>query len=592
MKTYILNLDNSESLKLVYQTTFLQEVSNICAIPEDTEYLKVVGTIDFEKVIFDEKFYSAFKGKVKVFDLSELKSSSSYHSLRLSLNDGSKNYYGQSVQIEEIILPNELESMPMIRNIPKLRKIIGLGLSSFNNECLADCHRGSNLSRCPKLEEIEFGFNIKILSIRNSLIKKIHIPDSNSSLRLEPYALAYNKRLEEIHIPRDMKELPIRLFEGCDSLKTITGGNSVEKIGFGAFGGCINLYSVPFKIELLREDQFVSYDEWMQYAPIGYIANLLDHGDCEHCPIYRWPSIRRNTSARECLYSIKSYCRDNDLIKWKPYKKGVVLKNGYIWCFDDSSYYKIAVDAELNFWGESINAHRYVEFIAPSITFIPNGGHVVISYDSPKNAIELTYPNNKLTDMIDLYYKEISYEVILEEITQKVEGLDIEAIIDSYETISSYNTYKWSDTERERYTIDRDAKYTDEYLARLLPPIHEHHDDSKACVVNNNYNHYNINPNKRYDFESCLSTFGKQGRDIFGPYHRTGNILRDIDNLKNKDEDVRKEARRKYNKKDHIDFLVNSRISELINKKLEIESRLHIKQAENEFTHRAKGAHK
>lgn len=587
MRTYILNLSDSGSVKLVNHFTYF-ELSIIYAIPVDTEYLKVVGTIDFDKVWFDTKFYRAFGGNVEVFDLSELKSSSSYHSLRLHLNDGSKNYYGQNLRIKELILPNELESMPMIRNLPELRRIVGLGLDSFNNECRMDYYGSSNLSFCPKLEEIVFGSNIKILSIRNSPIKKIHIPDNNGSLQLEPYALAYNKKLEEIHIPRDMKELPIRLFEGCESLKTITGGNSIEKIGFGAFGGCINLHSVPFKIELLREDQFVSYSEWMQYAPIGYETSIWEHGDCECCPIYRWPSVHRNESVRDCLYSIKSYCRDNDLRKWKPYKKGVVLKNGYIWCLDDSAYYKIVVDTELNFWGESINTHRYVEFIAPGITFTHNGGHVMISYDSPKNAIELTYPNNKLADMINLYYNEISYELILEKITQKVEELDIEAIIDSYQTTSSYESYKWSDTERERYTIDRDAKYTDEYLARLLPPIHEHHDDDTACVAKNNYN---INPNKRYDFESCLSTFGKQGRDIFGPYHRTGNILRDIDNLKNKDEDVRKEARRKYNKKDHIDFLVNCRLSELINKKLEIESVLHIRQAENEFMLKVKGRH-
>ena len=390
MRTYILNLSDSGSVKLVNHFTYF-ELSIICTIPVDTEYLKVVGTIDFDKVWFDKKFYSAFGGNVEVFDLSELKSSSSYHSLRLSLNDGSKNYYGQNLRIKELILPNELESMPMIRNLPELRRIVGLGLDSFNNECRMDYYGSSNLSFCPKLEEIVFGSNIKILSIRNSHIKKIHIPDNNGSLQLEPYALAYNKKLEEIHIPRDMKELP-----------------------------------------------------------------------------------------------------------------------------------------------------------------------------------------------------EISYELILEKITRKVEELDIEAIIDSYQTTSSYESYKWSDTERERYTIDRDAKYTDEYLARLLPPIHEHHDDSTACVVKNNYN---INPNKRYDFESCLSTFGKQGRNIFGPYHRTGNILRDIDNLKNKDEDVRKEARRKYNKKDHIDFLVNCRLSELINKKLEIESVLHIRQAENEFMLKVKGRH-
>ena len=75
-----------------------------------------------------------------------------------------------------------------------------------------------------------------------------------------------------------------------------------------------------------------------------------------------------------------------------------------------------------------------------------------------------------------------------------------------------------------------------------------------------------------------ITVFGK--KEVFHSYEH-----KDVDNLKKEDEKIRKEARRKYNKKDHIDFLVNCRISEIVNKKLEVESRLHIKQAENEFSY-------
>ena len=88
---------------------------------------------------------------------------------------------------------------------------------------------------------------------------------------------------------------------------------------------------------------------------------------------------------------------------------------------------------------------------------------------------------------------------------------------------------------------------------------------------------------KKYEFGQILSTFNKkEGGDLLHSFRGTGNIFRDVHNLKNKDTEVRKEAREKYSRKDHVDFLVNCRISEIINKKLEIESRLHIKQAENE----------
>lgn len=184
-----------------------------------------------------------------------------------------------------------------------------------------------------------------------------------------------------------------------------------------------------------------------------------------------------------------------------------------------------------------------------------------------------------MAETIDFYFEDISYELILDEITRKVDKLDIDVIIDSYETKFSHESFKMnSDTEGERYNLDRDAIYTDEYLAKLLPPIHYHYDDRTVCLVRypNHTNPYK----KKYDFEQILNTFDKKEEDDFYK-NLTGNIFRDVYNLKNKDAEVRKEAREKYSRKDHVDFLVNCKISEIINKKLEIESRFHIKQAEN-----------
>ena len=588
MKTYTLDLSDSASARLVYHTTYLDEISIMCEIPADTNCVKVIGTINFKSVVFDKKFYNAFKGEIDILDLSGLKSSSSYTYLNLGLNQCSEFGYGGKIRInkyeclshvKEIILPDRLENIPMIRGLQELKKIVGLGLNTFKNETRTDYRGGSNLSDCPKLEEIVFGSNIKNITLRNSTIKRINILETNGELQLEPYGMAYNKELEEVHIPQGLKKLPTRLFEGCTKLRTITGGNDIEEIGFGAFGGCTNLHSVPFKMELLKESQFISYDEWMQYEPIDHQMRWWVHGDCSHCPKGKW-SEQFNRWEEGCNYSIKEYCRDNEQRRWKPYKKGVVLKNGDIWCFDDFTYYK--TDTNVDWWRTPKNVHKYVEFISPSITFISEGDHVNVNYNpQEKKASELTFPHNKLAEIIDLYFGEISYELILDEITQKVEKLDIDAIIDSYETIFSYASFKMnSDTEGERYSLDRDAKYTDEYLAKLLPPIHDYHDDRTACRVPypDRTNPYK----KKFDFEQIFSNFDKKEKDFFPPFFKTGNIFRDADNLKTKDAEIRKEAREKYRRKDHVDFWVNCKISEIINKKLEIESRLHIKQAENE----------
>ena len=199
MKTYTLDLSDTASARLVYHTTFLKEVSIMCDIPADTNCVKVIGTINFKSVVFDKKFYNAFKGKIDIFDLSELKSSSSYSHLKLGLNQCSEFGYGGKIRtnnyeslslVKEIILPNRLENMPMIRGLQELNKIVGLGLNTFNNETRTDYIGGSNLSDCPKLEEIVFGSNIKNITLRNSTIKRINILETNGELQLEPYGMA------------------------------------------------------------------------------------------------------------------------------------------------------------------------------------------------------------------------------------------------------------------------------------------------------------------------------------------------------------------------------------------------------------------
>lgn len=593
MKTYTLDLSDSASARLVYHTTYLDEISIMCEIPADTNCVKVIGTINFKSVVFDKKFYNAFKGEIDILDLSGLKSSSSYTYLNLGLNQCSEFGYGGKIRInkyeclshvKEIILPDRLENIPMIRGLQELKKIVGLGLNTFKNETRTDYRRGSNLSDCPKLEEIVFGSNIKNITLRNSTIKRINILETNGELQLEPYGMAYNKELEEVHIPQGLKKLPTRLFEGCTKLRTITGGNDIEEIGFGAFGGCTNLHSVPFKIELLKENQFISYDEWMQYEPIDHQTKWWNHGDCAHCPKGKWVEERHRWEA-DCNYSIKEYCRDNEQQMWKPYKKGVVLRNGDIWCFNDFTYYKRELtDIELELWFTPTNVHEYVEFISPSVIFISEGDHVNINYNpQDKKALELKFPRNKLAETIDLFFEDISYEHILDEITRKVDELDIDAIIDSYETKYSHTYFKMnSDTEGEGYSIHSDAIYNDEYLAKLLPPIHIDHDDRTALTVP--YPDHTNPYKKKFDFNNIMGTYVKQGADNLLPSsNQNGYKFVDSDYYyKKQDAEIRKVAREKYRRKDHVDFLVNCRISEIINKKLEIESRLHIKQAENE----------
>ena len=101
MKTYTLDLSDSASARLVYHTTYLDEISIMCEIPADTNCVKVIGTINFKSVVFDKKFYNAFKGEIDILDLSGLKSSSSYTYLNLGLNQCSEFGYGGKIRINK-----------------------------------------------------------------------------------------------------------------------------------------------------------------------------------------------------------------------------------------------------------------------------------------------------------------------------------------------------------------------------------------------------------------------------------------------------------------------------------------------------------
>ena len=46
----------------------------------------------------------------------------------------------------------------------------------------------------------------KNITLRNSTIKRINILETNGELQLEPYGMAYNKELEEVHIPQGLKK--------------------------------------------------------------------------------------------------------------------------------------------------------------------------------------------------------------------------------------------------------------------------------------------------------------------------------------------------------------------------------------------------
>ena len=173
-------------------------------------------------------------------------------------------------------------------------------------------------------------------------------------------------------------------------------------------------------------------------------------------------------------------------------------------------------------------------------TKITHNGIYVGSEDLQKNAIKYYYEVDKRlkTDIRD----------VIKQIEEEVDKLDINSIIDSYETtISEWTKTKIGDDDTFYSETHRCSYYSDAYLETILPSYHSEYKDS--------------------------------GYTTNWPW----TSKKEIDEMHLEDSRIREMARKSYSKEAHITYLIKEYIQYIANKSAEVEHYLHIGRAKEVF---------
>ena len=416
--------------------------------------------------------------------------------------------------VTEIIMPTLTDNIPSIANCPKLEKV------TFDPSTIKILKEKS-FDGWPPIKQIPFGEdfeymesfcispNAQIESLDFSLCKHMH---------LTGHAFQQSK-IKSISLPDHITNLPEYVFCGCPNLTSILA-IGVIKIGFGALRDCNSLEHLKFAEEFQTDN----------------IDKFLVDDDCEtlRCGIeigkddiysYIW-----------CLTNFRFYYTERLSDEW----------SNRIFSFNHMNQRCFAI-----FFGDIHIYSNYKDHYASNIsegflktssryTKITHNGIYVGSEDLQKNAIKYYYEVDKRlkTDIRD----------VIKQIEEEVGKLDINSIIDSYETtISEWTKTKIGDDDTFYFETHRCSYYSDAYLETILPSYHSEYKDS--------------------------------GYTTNWPW----TSKKEINEMHLEDSRIREMARKSYSKEAHITYLIKEYIQYIANKSAEVEHYLHIGRAKEVF---------
>lgn len=326
-------------------------------------------------------------------------------------------------------------------------------------------------------------------------------------------------KIKRISLPDHITNLPEYVFCGCPNLTSILA-IGVIKIGFGALRDCNSLEHLKFAEEFQTDN----------------IDKFLVDDDCEtlRCGIeigkddiysYIW-----------CLTNFRFYYTERLSDEW----------SNRIFSFNHMNQRCFAI-----FFGDIHIYSNYKDHYASNIsegflktssryTKITHNGIYVGSEDLQKNAIKYYYEVDKRlkTDIRD----------VIKQIEEEVGKLDINSIIDSYETtISEWTKTKIGDDDTFYFETHRCSYYSDAYLETILPSYHSEYKDS--------------------------------GYTTNWPW----TSKKEINEMHLEDSRIREMARKSYSKEAHITYLIKEYIQYIANKSAEVEHYLHIGRAKEVF---------
>ena len=416
--------------------------------------------------------------------------------------------------VTEIKMPTLTDNIPSIANCPKLEKV------TFDPSTIKILKEKS-FDGWPPIKRISFGEdfeymesfcispNAQIESLDFSLCKHMH---------LTGHAFVRSK-IKSISLPDHITNLPEDVFGGCPNLTSILA-IGVIKIGFGALRDCNSLEHLKFAEEFQADniDKFLVDDDY-ETLRCGIEIGKDDIYS------YIW-----------CLTNFRFYYTERLSDEWsnRIFSFNHMNQRCFAMFFGDIHIYSNYKDHYASNISEGFlkTSSRY--------TKITHNGIYVGSEDLQKNAIKYYYEVDKRlkTDIRD----------VIKQIEEEVDKLDINSIIDSYETtISEWTKTKIGDDDTFYSETHRCSYYSDAYLETILPSYHSEYKDS--------------------------------GYTTNWPW----TSKKEIDEMHLEDSRIREMARKSYSKEAHITYLIKEYIQYIANKSAEVEHYLHIGRAKEVF---------
>lgn len=487
MKTNLKTILNSGSYKYCYENG------------KFTFYDNRIG--DITMVNYNSSLYSAIRQEeIKTLDLSKCS----------NVPDVISGF----PYVTEIIMPTLTDNIPSIANCPKLEKV------TFDPSTIKILKEKS-FDGWPPIKQISFGEdfeymssfcispNAQIDSLDFSLCKHMH---------LTGHAFQRSK-IKSISLPDHITNLPEYVFCGCPNLTSILA-IGVIKIGFGALRDCNSLEHLKFAEEFQADniDKFLVDDDY-ETLRCGIEIGKDDIYS------YIW-----------CLTNFRFYYTERLSDEWsnRIFSFNHMNQRSFLMFFGDIDIYSNYKDHYASNISEGFlkTSSRY--------TKITHNGIYVGSEDLQKNAIKYYYEVDKRlkTDIRD----------VIKQIEEEVDKLDINSIIDSYETtISEWTKTKIGDDDTFYSETHRGSYYSDAYLETILPSYHDEYKDS--------------------------------GYTTNWPWTSKERI----DKMHLEDSRIREIAKKSYSKEAHITYLVKEYIQYIANKSAEVEHYLHIGRAKEVF---------
>ena len=416
--------------------------------------------------------------------------------------------------VTEIIMPTLTDNIPSIANCPKLEKV------TFDPSTIKILKEKS-FDGWPPIKQISFGEDFEYMSSL-CISPNAQIDSLDFSLCKHMYLTDHafqRSRIKSISLPDYITNLPEYVFCGCPNLTSILA-IGVIKIGFGALRDCNSLEHLKFAEEFQANniDKFLVDDDY-ETLRCGIEIGKDDIYS------YIW-----------CLTNFRFYYTDRLSDEWsnRIFSFNHMNRRSFLMFFGDIDIYSNYKDHYASNISEGFlkTSSRY--------TKITHYGIYVGSEDLQKNAIKYYYEVDKRlkTDIRD----------VIKQIEEEVGKLDINSIIDSYETtISEWTKTKIGDDDTFYSETHRCSYYSDAYLETILPSYHSEYKDS--------------------------------GYTTNWPW----TSKKEIDEMHLEDSRIREMARKSYSKEAHITYLIKEYIQYIANKSAEVEHYLHIGRAKEVF---------